>query len=34
MAAVMLASVFLVFGNLIADLMLYRVDPRIRLVQP
>jgi peptide/nickel transport system permease protein len=34
MAAVMLASIFLVFGNLIADLILYRVDPRIRLVQP
>jgi peptide/nickel transport system permease protein len=34
MAAVMLASIFLVLGNLIADTILYRVDPRIRLVQP
>jgi peptide/nickel transport system permease protein len=34
MAAVMLASVFLVCGNLIADLILYWIDPRIRAVHP
>jgi peptide/nickel transport system permease protein len=33
MAAVMLASSFLVIGSLIADLMLYWLDPRIRVVQ-
>jgi peptide/nickel transport system permease protein len=32
MAVVMLSSVFLVFGNLIADLLLYWCDPRIRTV--
>jgi peptide/nickel transport system permease protein len=34
MAAVMLSSVFLVVGNLIADLLLYWSDPRIRALQP
>jgi peptide/nickel transport system permease protein len=32
MAVVMLSSVFLVFGNLVADLLLYSSDPRIRAV--
>jgi peptide/nickel transport system permease protein len=32
MAVVMLSSVFLVLGNLIADLLLYSSDPRIRAV--
>jgi peptide/nickel transport system permease protein len=32
MAVVMLSSVFLVMGNLIADLLLYSSDPRIRAV--
>jgi ABC-type dipeptide/oligopeptide/nickel transport system permease component len=32
MAVVMLSSVFLVTGNLIADLLLYFSDPRIRAV--
>jgi ABC-type dipeptide/oligopeptide/nickel transport system permease component len=32
MAVVMLSSVFLVMGNLIADLLLYSCDPRIRAV--
>jgi len=32
MAVVMLSSVFLVLGNLIADLLLYWSDPRIRAV--
>jgi ABC-type dipeptide/oligopeptide/nickel transport system permease component len=31
-AAVMLSSVFLVIGNLVADLLLYWSDPRIRAV--
>ena len=30
LAVVMLSAIFLVAGNLIADLLLYRVDPRIR----
>lgn len=34
MAAVMLSSVFLVFGNLAADALLYWNDPRIRMVTP
>jgi peptide/nickel transport system permease protein len=33
-AAVMLSSVFLVIGNLVADLLLYLSDPRIRAVSP
>jgi peptide/nickel transport system permease protein len=33
-ATVMLSSVFLVAGNLIADLLLYWSDPRIRTVHP
>jgi len=33
-AAVMLSSVFLVIGNLVADLLLYWSDPRIRAVSP
>ncbi len=32
MAAVMLSSVFLVAGNIVADLLLYWSDPRIRVV--
>ena len=32
MAVVMLSAVFLVFGNLIADLLLYWSDPRVRAV--
>jgi len=32
MAVVLLSSVFLVFGNLVADLLLYWSDPRIRTV--
>jgi peptide/nickel transport system permease protein len=32
MAVVVLSSAFLVFGNLIADLLLYSADPRIRAV--
>lgn len=32
MAAVMLSSVFLILGNLVADLLLYWNDPRIRAV--
>jgi peptide/nickel transport system permease protein len=32
MAVVMLSSVFLVTGNLLADLLLYASDPRIRTV--
>jgi peptide/nickel transport system permease protein len=32
MAVVMLSSVFLVFGNLVADILLYSSDPRIRAV--
>jgi peptide/nickel transport system permease protein len=32
MAAVMLSAVFLIFGNLVADLFLYWNDPRIRVV--
>jgi ABC-type dipeptide/oligopeptide/nickel transport system permease component len=31
-AVVMLSSVFLVIGNLLADLLLYWSDPRIRAV--
>jgi peptide/nickel transport system permease protein len=31
MGAVMLSSVFLVAGNLFADLMLFAADPRIRV---
>jgi peptide/nickel transport system permease protein len=34
MAVVMLSSVFLVFGNLLADLLLFWADPRIRAVSP
>jgi peptide/nickel transport system permease protein len=30
LAVVMLAAAFLVGGNLVADLLLYRFDPRIR----
>ena len=30
-AAVLVSTVFLLFGNLVADLMLYAVDPRIRV---
>jgi peptide/nickel transport system permease protein len=33
-AAVMLSSFFLVIGSLLADVLLYWADPRIRLVQP
>jgi peptide/nickel transport system permease protein len=33
-AAVLLSSVFLVLGNLLADLLLYWTDPRIRTVEP
>lgn len=32
LAVVMLSAVFLVLGNLAADLVLYRIDPRIRTV--
>lgn len=34
MAAVLLASCLLVFGNLLADLLLYAADPRIRAEEP
>jgi peptide/nickel transport system permease protein len=34
MAVVTLSSVFLVVGNLLADLLLYYTDPRIRTVSP
>jgi len=33
-AAVLLSSIFLVGGNLLADVLLYWADPRIRTVQP
>jgi len=32
LAVVMLSAAFLVIGNLVADLLLYRFDPRIRTV--
>jgi len=32
LAVVMLSAVFLLAGNLLADLLLYRFDPRIRTV--
>jgi peptide/nickel transport system permease protein len=31
LGVVMLSTIFLVAGNLVADLLLYRMDPRIRL---
>jgi len=31
LAVVMLSASFLVLGNLLADILLYRVDPRIRM---
>jgi len=31
MAVVMLSAAFLILGNLAADLLLYRLDPRIRV---
>jgi peptide/nickel transport system permease protein len=31
LGTVMLSSVFLVLGNLVADLLLFAVDPRIRM---
>jgi peptide/nickel transport system permease protein len=31
LAVVMLSAAFLIFGNLAADLLLYRLDPRIRV---
>jgi peptide/nickel transport system permease protein len=34
MGVVMLSSIFLVFGNLLADLLLFWADPRIRAVSP
>ena len=34
LAVVMLSAVFLLAGNLAADVLLYRVDPRIRTVDP
>ncbi len=33
-AAVLLSSIFLVLGNLLADVLLYWIDPRIRTVSP
>jgi len=32
LAVVMLSAAFLLIGNLVADLLLYRFDPRIRTV--
>jgi ABC-type dipeptide/oligopeptide/nickel transport system permease component len=32
LAVVMLSAAFLFIGNLVADLLLYRFDPRIRTV--
>jgi peptide/nickel transport system permease protein len=34
LAVVMLSTLFLIGGNLLADLLLYRFDPRIRVVRP
>ena len=31
LAVVMLSAAFLVAGNLLADILLYRLDPRIRM---
>jgi len=31
LAVVMMSATFLVSGNLVADLLLYRADPRIRV---
>ena len=31
LAVVMMSTIFLVAGNLVADLLLYRLDPRIRV---
>jgi ABC-type dipeptide/oligopeptide/nickel transport system permease component len=31
LAVVMLSASFLVVGNLLADILLYRMDPRIRM---